>query len=74
MSILRSLYSKRKIKHDISLHDIMFNTRNRSGISAHSCIILYLMFVSPSKVDEIIEMLDLKKCADTSKNFLKRDY
>ena len=23
-------------------HDIMFNTRNKSGISAHPCIILYL--------------------------------
>ena len=23
-------------------HDIAFNTRNKSGISAHTCIILYL--------------------------------
>ena len=23
-------------------HDIMFNTRNQSGISAHPCIILYI--------------------------------
>jgi hypothetical protein len=27
--------------------DIMFNTRNKSGISANPCIILYLLFVEP---------------------------
>jgi hypothetical protein len=37
-----------RVEHDISLvrcahsWDIMFNTRNKSGISAHPCIILYL--------------------------------
>jgi hypothetical protein len=25
-------------------HDIMFNTRNKSGISAHPCIILYIFY------------------------------
>ena len=28
-------------------HDIMFNTRNKSGISAHPCIILYLSIDFP---------------------------
>ena len=27
-------------------HDITFNTRNKSGISAHPCIILYLIQVN----------------------------
>ena len=37
-----------RVEHDISLvrcahsWDIMFNTRNKSGISAHPCIILYI--------------------------------
>jgi hypothetical protein len=37
-----------RVEHDISLvrcahsGDIMFNTRNKSGISAHPCIILYI--------------------------------
>jgi hypothetical protein len=38
-----------RVEHDISLvrcahsRDIMFNTRNKYGISAHPCIILYLI-------------------------------
>jgi hypothetical protein len=38
-----------RVEHDISLircahsWDIMFNTRNKSGISAHQCIILYIL-------------------------------
>jgi hypothetical protein len=38
-----------RVEHDISLvrcahsWDIMFNTRNKSGISAHPCIILYII-------------------------------
>jgi hypothetical protein len=38
-----------RVEHDISLvrwshsWDIMFNIRNKSGISAHPCIILYLL-------------------------------
>ena len=33
-----------RVKHDISCvkHDITFDTRNKSGISAHPCIILYI--------------------------------
>ena len=27
-------------------HDIIFNTRNKSGISAHPCIILYIVIRS----------------------------
>jgi hypothetical protein len=41
-----------RVEHDISLvrcalhsWDIMFNTRNKSGISAHPCIILYLYHI-----------------------------
>ena len=26
-------------------HDIIFNTQNTSGISAHSCIILYIFYI-----------------------------
>jgi hypothetical protein len=39
-----------RVEHDISLvrcahsWDIMFNTRNKSGISAHPCIILYIIY------------------------------
>ena len=39
-----------RVEHDISLvrcahlWDIMFNTRNKSGISVHPCIILYLNY------------------------------
>jgi hypothetical protein len=38
-----------RVEHDISLvrcahsWDTMFNTRNKSGISAHPCIILYII-------------------------------
>ena len=39
-----------RVKHDISLvrcahsRDITFNTRDKSGISAHPCIILYIHY------------------------------
>jgi hypothetical protein len=39
-----------RVEHDTSLvrcahsWDIMFNTRNKSGISAHPCIILYIIY------------------------------
>ena len=34
-----------RVEHDIS-HDIIINTRNKSDISTHPRIILYLFFIS----------------------------
>jgi hypothetical protein len=50
-----------RVEHDISLvrcahsWDIMFNTRNKSGISAHPCIILYITFIQ--KVNKMLYVL-----------------
>ena len=33
-----------RVEHNIS-HDIMSNTRNKSGISVHPCIILYIILL-----------------------------
>jgi hypothetical protein len=47
-----------RVEHDISLvrcahsWDIMFNTRNKSGIPAHPCIILYLF--NGSNVNNVV--------------------
>ena len=35
-------------------HDIIFNTRNKSGISVHPCIILYLFYKILSKYSHVI--------------------
>jgi hypothetical protein len=42
-------------------HDIMFNTRNKSGISAHPCIILYLFFQATVMCDICVLYLLKKK-------------
>ena len=61
-----------RVEHDMSLvrcahsWDIMFNTRNKSGISAHPCIILYINFI----INRTIEGTDNRTEESQIKSYL----